>query len=127
MPADISKNLFAAKLTWKLSQNHTITGTLMGDPNTRNGAVFTTQGKALAAGGAAPTILNAANEIAVREFVGRRLGFPGIPALVEATLDAADRRGGMAEPQSVDEALEIDHNARRLAVDLLPEIAAMAS
>ena len=83
--------------------------------------------KALAAGGAAPTILNAANEIAVREFVGRRLGFPGISALVEATLDAADRRGEMAEPQSVEEALEIDHNARRLAVDLLPEIAAMAS
>ena len=83
--------------------------------------------KALAAGGAAPTILNAANEIAVREFVGRRLGFPGIPALVEATLDAAERRGEMAEPQSVEQALEIDHNARRLAVDLLPEIAAMAS
>jgi 1-deoxy-D-xylulose-5-phosphate reductoisomerase len=83
--------------------------------------------KALAAGGAAPTILNAANEIAVREFVDRRLGFPGIPALVEATLDAAERRGEMAEPQSVEEALEIDHNARRLAADLLPEIAAMAS
>jgi 1-deoxy-D-xylulose-5-phosphate reductoisomerase len=83
--------------------------------------------KALAAAGAAPTILNAANEIAVREFVGRRLGFPGIPALVEATIDAADRRGEMAEPQSVEQALEIDHNARRLAVDLLPEIAAMAS
>ena len=83
--------------------------------------------KALAAGGAAPTILNAANEIAVREFVGRRLGFAGIPALVEATIDAAERRGEMAEPQSVEQALEIDHNARRLAADLLPEIAAMAS
>jgi 1-deoxy-D-xylulose-5-phosphate reductoisomerase len=83
--------------------------------------------KALAAGGAAPTILNAANEIAVREFVDGRLGFPGIPALVEATLNAADRRGEMAEPQSVDAALEIDHNARRLAAELLPEIAAMAS
>jgi 1-deoxy-D-xylulose-5-phosphate reductoisomerase len=83
--------------------------------------------KALAAGGAAPTILNAANEIAVREFVGRRLGFPGIAALVEATIDAAERRGEMAEPQSVEQALEIDHNARRLAADLLPEIAAMAS
>ena len=40
----------------------------------------------------APTILNAANEIAVREFVDRRLGFAGIPALVEATLDAAAAR-----------------------------------
>jgi 1-deoxy-D-xylulose-5-phosphate reductoisomerase len=83
--------------------------------------------RALAAGGAAPTILNAANEIAVREFVGRRLGFSGIPALVEATLDAAERRGTMSEPQSVEDALAIDHNARGLAADLLPEIAAMAS
>ncbi len=83
--------------------------------------------RALVTGGAAPTILNAANEVAVREFVGRRLAFCGIAALVEATLDLCERRGEMAEPQSVDEALAIDHNARRLAGDLLPEIAAMAS
>jgi 1-deoxy-D-xylulose-5-phosphate reductoisomerase len=83
--------------------------------------------QALETGGAAPTILNAANEIAVREFVAGRLGFCGIPALVEATLDLAERRSEMAEPQSVEDAVAIDHNARRLAVDLLPEIAAMAS
>jgi 1-deoxy-D-xylulose-5-phosphate reductoisomerase len=83
--------------------------------------------RSLEAGGAAPTILNAANEVAVREFVDRRLGFAGIPALVEATLDAAQRRGAMAEPQSVEDALAVDRNARTLAADLLPEIAAMAS
>src|SRR3984885_12701393 len=83
--------------------------------------------QALAAGGAAPTVLNAANEIAVAEFVGGRLGFAGISALVEATLDAAAGTGTTAEPQSVDQAIAIDHNARRLATDLLPEIAAMAS
>jgi 1-deoxy-D-xylulose-5-phosphate reductoisomerase len=83
--------------------------------------------RALASGGAAPTILNAANEVAVQEFVSRRLGFGGIAALVEATLDATERRGEMAEPQSIDAALAIDHNARRLAAELLPEIAAMAS
>jgi 1-deoxy-D-xylulose-5-phosphate reductoisomerase len=83
--------------------------------------------RALAAGGAAPTVLNAANEIAVAEFVGRRLGFSGIPALVEATLDAAERQGTVAEPQSVEDALAVDLNARRLAAGLLPEIAAMAS
>jgi len=83
--------------------------------------------RALASGGAAPTILNAANEVAVREFVGRRLGFSGIAALVEATLDGMERRGEVAEPQSVEDALAIDHNARRLAGDLMPEIAAMAS
>jgi 1-deoxy-D-xylulose-5-phosphate reductoisomerase len=83
--------------------------------------------RALAAGGAFPTILNAANEIAVREFVGRRLGFGDIPALVEATLDAAAKDGMVNEPQSIEDALDIDHNARRIAAHLLPEIAAMAS
>ncbi len=83
--------------------------------------------QALVAGGAAPTVLNAANEIAVAEFVAGRLGFTGIPALVEATLEAAERGGAMAEPQSVEQAVAIDHTARRLAGQLLPEIAAMAS
>jgi 1-deoxy-D-xylulose-5-phosphate reductoisomerase len=83
--------------------------------------------QALATAGSAPTILNAANEIAVQEFVERRLGFSGIPALVEATLDGMARRGETKEPQTVEEALAVDHTARRVAVDLLPEIAAMAS
>jgi 1-deoxy-D-xylulose-5-phosphate reductoisomerase len=83
--------------------------------------------EALSAGGAAPTVLNAANEIAVQEFLGGRLGFSGIPALVEATLGACARRSNMGEPQSVDEAVAVDHTARRIAAELLPEIAAMAS
>jgi 1-deoxy-D-xylulose-5-phosphate reductoisomerase len=83
--------------------------------------------RALASGGAAPTVLNAANEVAVREFIEKRLGFSGIAALVEATLEGMERRGEVAEPQSVEEALAIDHNARRLAADLMPEIAVMAS
>jgi 1-deoxy-D-xylulose-5-phosphate reductoisomerase len=83
--------------------------------------------EALVAGGAAPTVLNAANEIAVAEFVARRLNFTGIVALVEATLEAAERAGALAEPQSVDQAVAIDHTARKLAAQLLPEIAAMAS
>jgi 1-deoxy-D-xylulose-5-phosphate reductoisomerase len=82
--------------------------------------------RALAEGGAAPTVLNAANEVAVHEFVGGRLTFCGIPALVEATLDAAQRRGETGEPASIEQAVHIDHTARRLATDLLPEIAAMA-
>jgi len=80
--------------------------------------------RALETGGAAPTILNAANEIAVAAFVERRLGFGGIADLVEAALDAAERRNATAEPQNMDEALAIDHMARLLAQELLPEIAA---
>jgi len=80
--------------------------------------------RALESAGAAPTVLNAANEVAVAAFVERKLGFGGIADLVEATLDAAERRNVTAEPQNIDEALAIDHMARSLAQDLLPEIAA---
>ncbi len=83
--------------------------------------------QAMTAGGAAPTVLNAANEIAVGEFLAHRLGFAGIPKLVEAVLDAAARRGLSQEPASVEEALSIDHISRSLAADLLPQIAAKAS
>ncbi len=81
---------------------------------------------ALEDGGGAPTVLNAANEVAVGAFAAGRLGFLAITRLVEATLDAAGRRGISREPQHVDEALAVDHIARSLAHDLLPEIAAKA-
>ena len=80
--------------------------------------------RALEAGGAAPTVLNAANEVAVAEFLARRLNFAGIAALVEASLDAALARNWTVEPQTIDEALFVDHNTRLLAHELLPEIAA---
>jgi 1-deoxy-D-xylulose-5-phosphate reductoisomerase len=80
--------------------------------------------EALRAGGGAPTVLNAANEVAVAEFLERRLGFSGIAVLVEATLAAGASHGLMREPADMEEALAIDHDARSLARDLLPEIAA---
>jgi 1-deoxy-D-xylulose-5-phosphate reductoisomerase len=79
---------------------------------------------ALEAGGGAPTVLNAANEVAVEEFLARRLGFTGIAVLVEATLEAAVAAGLTREPGSVDEAIAIDHDSRLMAHQLLPEIAA---
>jgi 1-deoxy-D-xylulose-5-phosphate reductoisomerase len=82
---------------------------------------------ALEAGGGAPTVLNAANEVAVAEFLDRKLDFRGITRLVERTLEAASRRGLTREPTSVEEALSIDHESRLLARGLLPEIAAKAS
>ncbi len=78
-------------------------------------------------GGAAPTIFNAANEVAVAAFIGRRLGFTGIVAVVEATLDAAVRRNALGEPKTIEDALVVDQLARSMAQDLLPEIAAKAS
>jgi 1-deoxy-D-xylulose-5-phosphate reductoisomerase len=83
--------------------------------------------RALETGGGAPTVLNAANEVAVAEFLAKKLRFAGIPALVEATLAAASGRGLTREPGTVQDALEIDHDSRLLAAELLPEIAAKAS
>jgi 1-deoxy-D-xylulose-5-phosphate reductoisomerase len=82
---------------------------------------------ALESGAGAPTVLNAANEIAVGEFLDRRIGFAGIPTLVEATIEAASARGLLAEPSDVEAALAIDHNARSLARYLVPQIALKAS
>ncbi len=83
--------------------------------------------RALEIGGAAPTILNAANEVAVDAFLHDRLGFTGIADLVSATLDAAERRGAVKEPQNIEEAVGVDLMARSLAQDGLREIAAKAS
>ena len=44
--------------------------------------------KALAAGGTAPAVLNAANEIAVEAFLDEKLAFAEIPRIIEAALDA---------------------------------------
>jgi 1-deoxy-D-xylulose-5-phosphate reductoisomerase len=79
--------------------------------------------QALLAGAGVPTVLNAANEIAVAEFISGRLGFAGIAALVEATMAAAPGRGIMREPSDIDEAVAVDHESRSLARSLLAEIA----
>jgi len=83
--------------------------------------------EAMVAGDGAPTVLNAANEIAVEAFIGGRLGFTGIPALVELSLESARGRGIMREPIDVDDAIVIDQSTRELAQGLLPAIARKAS
>jgi 1-deoxy-D-xylulose-5-phosphate reductoisomerase len=95
-------------------------------PDTQRFPALALAQAALAEGGAAPTILNAANEIAVEAFLAGRLDFMGIAGLVEETLAAASVRGLSAEPDSIDAALGVDHVSRELALILLPEIAAKA-
>lgn len=48
--------------------------------------------QAMEAGGIAPVVLNAANEVAVASFLERRIGFMAIPALVEQVLQAMDNQ-----------------------------------
>jgi 1-deoxy-D-xylulose-5-phosphate reductoisomerase len=73
--------------------------------------------RALRSLGGTPTILNAANEIAVEAFLARRIGFADIPKIVESTLNSCESDGS---PDSIDEALALDAEARSRATRLLP-------
>jgi 1-deoxy-D-xylulose-5-phosphate reductoisomerase len=66
-------------------------------------------------GGAAPTILNAANEVAVERFLGRRIGFLGIARTVERTLNALSHQMNGRAPETLDEVLALDGAARAKA------------
>ncbi len=69
----------------------------------------------LQTGGAAPTILNAANEVAVEQFLGRRIGFLGIARTVERTLNALAPEMNGPAPETLDDVLALDDAARARA------------
>ncbi len=73
--------------------------------------------EALAAGGAATVVLNAANEIAVETFLGGRIHFADIAVTVEAAL------ANMSDPipQSIADVVELDARARHAATQSLAE------
>ena len=74
---------------------------------------------ALADGGALPTILNAANEIAVEAYMAGRIGFYDISELVGKVCSTLSR-GSIAAPATVADALAVDQEARRIARQFLP-------
>ena len=71
--------------------------------------------RALALGGTAPAVLNAADEVAVDAFLHGNIGFLGITDLVSEVLEAVPVR-----PLSLDSVMEADVEARALAASLLP-------
>ncbi|NBC32977.1 MAG: 1-deoxy-D-xylulose-5-phosphate reductoisomerase [Alphaproteobacteria bacterium] len=71
--------------------------------------------RALQAGGRAPAILNAANEVAVAAFLARRIGFLDIVRTVEAAL-AALPTGTL---ETLDDVYDIDQQAREAATRLI--------
>lgn len=66
-------------------------------------------------GRSAPAVLNAADEVAVRAFLERRIGFSSIAEIVERTLDALEVR----DLTSVDDVMAADREARDLATSLI--------
>lgn len=67
--------------------------------------------QALLAGGAAPAVLNAANEVAVKYFLENRLRFTDIPKLIEDVLSALS----LPAPATLEDVLETDRKARESA------------
>ena len=70
------------------------------------------------AGGTAPCVLNAANEIAVETFLDGRLPFPGIPDVVERTLAQID----CVPARDLEDLVAMDDEARRVASALTREL-----
>ena len=79
--------------------------------------------EALAAGGGAPCVLNAANEVAVAAFLDRRIGFLDIVATVDHVLQAL----GGAVAESLAAVLDLDARARAVAVQTCTEHARPAA
>ena len=83
------------------------------EPDERRFPALRVARDALRAGGGAPTILNAANEVAVGAFLAERLGFLDIVAVVESTLE----RMTTPAPTSVAAVVALDSEARAVAMD----------
>jgi 1-deoxy-D-xylulose-5-phosphate reductoisomerase len=75
---------------------------------------------AAVAGGTAPCVLNAANEVAVHAFLTERLSFLGIPEVIERTLE----RVGPAPVHAFDALYAADAEARRVAAEMVSEVRA---
>jgi 1-deoxy-D-xylulose-5-phosphate reductoisomerase len=69
--------------------------------------------EAALAGGTAPCVLNAANEIAVHAFLNGRLPFAGIPAVIEETLEQMPT----APVRAFESLFEADRTAREIAAE----------
>ena len=76
--------------------------------------------EALQSGGGTPTILNAANEIAVDAFLQRRIGFLDIVATVDRVLQQL----GTPSVTSLDDVMQLDAAGRQAASNFVGAVAA---
>ncbi|MEG1556425.1 MAG: 1-deoxy-D-xylulose-5-phosphate reductoisomerase, partial [Bacteroidales bacterium] len=60
-------------------------------------------------GGNIPCVMNAANEVAVAQFLHDRIKFNDIPKIIEQALEKAV----YCKPESIEEYLEVDKEVRR--------------
>ncbi|WP_029416588.1 1-deoxy-D-xylulose-5-phosphate reductoisomerase [Brevundimonas bacteroides] len=83
--------------------------------------------EALEAGRGAPTVFNAANEVAALAFLDRRLGFLNIATVVAETLDRMTATGAVSQAgDGCEGALALDAEARRVAAGFVQALALAA-
>lgn len=84
--------------------------------------------EALAAGGIAPAVMNAADEVAVAAFLARRIGFLDIARVVAETLDrmAGDASSPGSDKDALEAARATDATARRVAEAVVDGLMARA-
>ncbi|MCK5749463.1 MAG: 1-deoxy-D-xylulose-5-phosphate reductoisomerase, partial [Oricola sp.] len=80
--------------------------------------------EAISAGGVMPAVLNAANEVAVAAFLAGGLKFLDIAAISEQVLDRARRYNGPATLSTLEEVVDADGQARRMAQECVAARAA---
>ena len=78
--------------------------------------------EALQAGGGAPTILSAANEVAVEAFLARRIGFLDIVGAVQRVLDEM----GCLPADTLEQVVDLDARARVVANRICATLATAA-
>ena len=78
--------------------------------------------ESLRSGGLAPTVLNAANEIAVQAFLDHRIGFLDIPKVVGETLSADTGFGSNGHAYDLSTVLGTDARARVLAEEICQRV-----
>ena len=88
-------------------------------PDTETFACMRLARQAGEAGGTAPCVLNAADEVAVEAFLGKRIPFTGIPEVIERTLEALP--GGPV--RHFEDLFDVDEAAREHARGLIEGLA----
>jgi 1-deoxy-D-xylulose-5-phosphate reductoisomerase len=78
--------------------------------------------ESMRSGGLAPTVLNAANEIAVQAFLDRRIGFLDISKVVGETLNADAIQGSNGQAGDLGTVLGTDARARALAEEICQRV-----
>jgi 1-deoxy-D-xylulose-5-phosphate reductoisomerase len=74
--------------------------------------------QAIAAGGVMPTVLNAANEIAVEAFLNEQIRFTDIPVIIERCMAAIKAQ----EADTLEIILTIDQQARAVSRQIITEL-----